>query len=537
MSLSLLPGHELGRYELLVPVARGGMAQLWAARLRGTRGFQKIVALKTLLPEVLENAAMERMFLEEATLAAQIHHPNVVQTIELGEHENTLFLAMEWVHGEPLTVVMQQAAAHGGIALPIAVNLMAQACRGLHAAHEQRDETGKPLGLVHRDVTPHNLLVAYSGTLKLVDFGVAKATARLAAHTQAGEVKGKLAYMAPEQVANRPLDRRADIFGLGIVSYLLTTGHHPFRGENPGATVRNICAPTPPTRPSELVADYPPELEAAVMKALAKAPEERWPSAQDLLTALSVALPDATETSFDERVSEWMGELLGSRASDRTAQIRLAQQLADRGGLPGSQPGQGSGGSFRAVSMDAQRTESTREPPVDPVRSEPEVTESFFAEERRRRKLLAAGAFIGLTATIAAVASRGTPTGAPLPSGPTLAARRIPSTPRATEQRAVASADSEMPLAIAPASSATALAVSPPEPGVARPAPVALEALSKDNAKPRLLRPIAKTAPKPMASEEAANDTQKAELRVERPPESAVRRIDPWNADTFGGRR
>src|ERR1700759_2639447 len=136
MPISLLPGNELGRYELLVPVARGGMAQLWAARLRGTRGFQKIVAIKTLLPEVLEHESIEKMFLEEATLAAQIPHPNVVQTIELGEHQDTLYLVMEWVHGEPLTVIVQQAAQNGRLPLPMAVNLVAQACRGLHAAHE-----------------------------------------------------------------------------------------------------------------------------------------------------------------------------------------------------------------------------------------------------------------------------------------------------------------------------------------------------------------------------------------------------------------
>ena len=301
--ISLLPGHELGRYELLVPVARGGMAQLWAARLRGTRGFQKIVAIKTLLPEVLAHENIENMFLEEATLAAQIHHPNVVQTIELGEHEGTLYLVMEWVHGEPLSMVCQQAARERGIPLPVAVNLIGQACRGLHAAHELCDEAGTPLGLVHRDVTPQNLLVGYSGKLKLADFGVAKATARISAHTQDGEVKGKLAYMAPEQIANRPLDRRADIFGLGVVLYLTTTGRHPFKGDSPGATVRNICT-AEPARPTEFIADYPPALEAVVMKALAKSPDERWSTAEQLLSAVQAAAPEGVETGFDERVGE-----------------------------------------------------------------------------------------------------------------------------------------------------------------------------------------------------------------------------------------
>src|SRR5688572_29692416 len=176
----LRAGSILGRYELLLPIAKGGMAQVWAARLRGSRGFQKWVAIKTILPDVIDNTRMERMFLEEAQLASQIHHPNVVGTLELGEHEGTLYLVMEWVDGEPLNQVMAKAAGSGGLPLPIAVNLIGQACQGLYAAHELRDDAGVLVGLVHRDVSPQNLLVSFSGTAKLVDFGIAKATARSA---------------------------------------------------------------------------------------------------------------------------------------------------------------------------------------------------------------------------------------------------------------------------------------------------------------------------------------------------------------------
>ena len=164
MMPQLIVGNTLGRYELLLPIAQGGMAQVWAARLRGTRGFQKLVAVKTILAGAIDNTRLEQMFLEEAQLASQIHHPNVVETLELGEHEGTLYLVMEWVDGEPLTQLLTQAHEHGGLPLPIAVNLIGQVCQGLQAAHGLCDEGGNLLGVVHRDVSPQNVLVTLSGT-------------------------------------------------------------------------------------------------------------------------------------------------------------------------------------------------------------------------------------------------------------------------------------------------------------------------------------------------------------------------------------
>ncbi len=196
----LTAGSNLGHYELLLPIAKGGMAQVWAARLRGTRGFQKLVAVKTILAGAIDSTRLEQMFLEEAQLASQIHHANVVQTLELGEHEGTLYLVMEWVDGEPVSQVLAQAAEKGGLPLAVAVNLIAQVCHGLHAAHELRDENGDLVGVVHRDVSPQNILITPSGKAKLVDFGIAKVTSRASNMTQQGEVKGKFGYMAPEQV-------------------------------------------------------------------------------------------------------------------------------------------------------------------------------------------------------------------------------------------------------------------------------------------------------------------------------------------------
>jgi len=345
----LSSGFALGRYELLLPVAKGGMAEVWAARLHGTRGFQKVVAVKTILSGATDEARLEQMFLVEAELASKIHHPNVVETLDLGEQDGLLYLVMEWVDGESLSMLISKAAALGGVPLPIGVNLIGQACQGLYAAHSLLDDQGLPLGVVHRDVSPHNLLVTYSGTAKLVDFGIAKAT-HLASFTVAGEVKGKFAYMAPEQVRGQAVDARADLFPLGIMLYQITTGTHPFRGENLAETVQNICADQSPAPPSTLVADYPAELEAVVLKALAKNPDQRFSSANELLTALEKAMPRPLEASFQVQVAEYLAQLLGTRATARRTALRTAQERADRqrGGVSSST----SQGTLRAIAID-----------------------------------------------------------------------------------------------------------------------------------------------------------------------------------------
>jgi len=357
----LRPGSILGRYALLLPIAKGGMAQVWAARLRGSRGFQKLVAIKTILAGVIDNTRMEQMFLEEAQLASQIHHPNVVGTLELGEEDSTLYLVMEWVDGESLSVVLAKAAASGGVPLPIAVNLIGQACQGLYAAHNLRDESGALLGLVHRDVSPQNVLISFSGTAKLVDFGIAKVTSKVSGLTEAGEIKGKFAYMAPEQVRGLAIDARTDLFALGILLYLLTTGKHPFRGDHPGATVQNICSEKPATPPSAFLPDYPAALEEVVLKAIAKDPDQRFASANEMLTALEHAMPGPLEASFDVQVAEYLKGLFGARATERRAAIRLAQEHADRQRAESSSSI--SVGTLRAIAVDA-RTGSSLPAPV-----------------------------------------------------------------------------------------------------------------------------------------------------------------------------
>jgi serine/threonine-protein kinase len=392
--LELTSGAALGRYELLLPIAKGGMAQVWAARLHGTRGFQKLVAIKTILSGAIDNTRMEQMFLEEAYLASQIHHSNVVTTIDLGEHAGTLYLVMEWVDGEPLNAVISKAAASGGVPLPIAVNLIGQACKGLYAAHTLRDENGAPLGVVHRDVSPQNLLVTFSGTAKLVDFGIAKATSRVSGLTEAGEVKGKFAFMAPEQVRGHAVDARTDLFALGILLYQITTGKHPFRGSHPAETIQNICAERGPTPPSAFLPDYPASLEEVVLKALAKDPEQRFATANEMLTALEDAMPGPLEASFEVEVAEYLKQLFGPRASERRAALRAAQEMLDR------QRGESgiSAGTLRAIAIDqgdspSMRSSSWGTPPPAPaiVPWAPAVVAATSPAKISRRKLFALG--------------------------------------------------------------------------------------------------------------------------------------------------
>ncbi|MEZ4369991.1 MAG: serine/threonine-protein kinase [Polyangiaceae bacterium] len=343
------PGLVLGRYELLMPIAKGGMAQVWAARLRGTRGFRKIFAVKTIRADI-ESERLEEMLLEEATLAAQIHHPNVVTTVELGEEAGLLYLVMEWVDGESLSVV-GKAAGEAGIPMPIAVNLVGQVCKGLNAAHELRDEAGNLLGVVHRDISPQNILVAYDGTAKLVDFGIAKATHRSSSLTMEGEIKGKFAYMAPEQVNQQSVDRRTDLFALGILLYTLTTGRHPFRGDTPAATIRNVLT-RPVTPPRRVVEDYPVELEAIVMRALAREPNQRFQTAHELLSALERAAPEWLEGSFEVSVAGYMRALLGDQAAMRRSGSRAQADLDRDLPEPTLSSDRGSYSSLRAITLD-----------------------------------------------------------------------------------------------------------------------------------------------------------------------------------------
>lgn len=510
----LRAGSILGRYELLLPIAKGGMAQVWAARLRGSRGFQKWVAIKTILPDVMDNTRMERMFLEEAQLASQIHHPNVVGTLELGEHEGTLYLVMDWVDGEPLNRVLAKAGEAGGLPLPIAVNLIGQACKGLYAAHELRDDNGDLMGLVHRDVSPQNLLVSFSGTAKLVDFGIAKVTARSSGLTEAGEVKGKFAFMAPEQVRGQVVDCRTDLFALGILLYSITTGRHPFRGAHPGETLQNICSDRAPTPPREFLPDYPEALEAVVMKALSKAPEQRFASGYEMFGALDEAVPEALEARFELQVAEYLTGLFGAHASARRAAIRLAQEQADRQRAEASSS---SVGTLRAISIDSQGSGSFS---VGPASAALESTSgsAVDATPTTRSKRTLALAALGASLTCAALLFQLTRASAP--SGVSANASPVP--PESpTQTSSVASA---APVAPAPSNA-------PPEATLA-------EAVDKRERKagkaPRSTTLPARTQPAlPAAAAPAPSPVTTATSAPPTPPPAST---NAWDRGAFGGR-
>ncbi len=325
----LKPGDVLGRYQLLMPIAKGGMGQVWAARQSGTRGFQKMVAVKTILPSHEDGQHLEAMLFEEASLASLVRHPNVAETLDLGEREDgTLYLVMEWVDGEPLDQILRTARSIGGVPIAIAVHLITQACKGLHAAHVACNSKGEPLGIVHRDISPQNLLVTYSGVVKLIDFGVAKATQQMSPPTATGEVKGKFAYMSPEQVHGEKLDARADVFAMGIVLYRLTTGMHPFKSDNPAATLRNILS-SGPARPSDLVPLYPKALEDVVMKALARDRNDRFVSAHEMMLALEQALPREVQINSDKNTEVFLQRLFAKRIAERSDTLKSALLAAD----------------------------------------------------------------------------------------------------------------------------------------------------------------------------------------------------------------
>ncbi len=360
------PNDTLGRYQLLTTVARGGMGQVWLGRLQGARGFHKLVAIKTLLAQTDESGRFEQMMLEEARIASLIHHPNVVQTIELGEQGGTLFLVMEWVDGEPLGSIFARAKERGGMPLRIACSLIAQTLCGLHAAHELCDQTGAPLGVVHRDVSPHNVLVTYSGVAKLVDFGIAKATNQQLSNTVAGEVKGKLAHMSPEQVMNADdVDRRSDLFSIGIMLYTLTTGVHPFKNANSPGVLHSIVSSEPVLPPSSFVKGYPKKLEAVLLKALEKDPARRFQTAEEMRLALERALPEQSREATEAELSQFLTKVLGDSAVAKREKLRAVLQAADNGRVPtGSGPAvEGaraeSGSSLRAISLDSDSDAET----------------------------------------------------------------------------------------------------------------------------------------------------------------------------------
>lgn len=304
------------------------MASVWVARATGGWASHGLFAVKIMLPEFAQVEDFRRMFLEEGTVVSSIEHPNVVRVHEVAEARGVLFMAMEWVEGASLHTLIREAKRRRAIPAEMAVRMIADTAAGLHAAHELVGTDGLPRGIVHCDVSPHNILIGLDGAAKLVDFGVARATAqtRLAGPEN---VKGKIAYMSPEQAHAHRLDRRSDVFSLGVVLFELTTGERLFRGENPAHTLRLVQQCSVP-RPRDLYDKYPPELEDIVLRALERNPERRYQSADELRLALERYLVEARIMVPRVGVAGLIMRVVGERIQAQRASIHEALGNADQ---------------------------------------------------------------------------------------------------------------------------------------------------------------------------------------------------------------
>jgi len=322
----IVPGYRLDRYELLCPLAQGGMASVWVARQLGKHGFTKLIALKTILPQFSSDHRFRRMFLDEAHIAAGIEHPNVAQILDLGEQHDVLYIAMEWVDGEALSKLFR-AVEKKNLAMPAAIvlRIIADACGGLHAAHELRGKDGELLNVVHRDVSPQNILVSAKGVAKIIDFGVAKARDRVAEDTNAGVLKGKIQYMAPEQAVGKAIDRRADVWAMGAILYHLLSGKAPFDAPNQLAVLHRLSSGKPPL---PLPQSIPRPINEVVRAALTHDASKRIATAHDLQNAIEEAMQKAGLRATTSDVASYAREHLADRYEVRKKAVEVALQAA-----------------------------------------------------------------------------------------------------------------------------------------------------------------------------------------------------------------
>jgi serine/threonine protein kinase len=299
------------KYVLVEHIATGGMAEIYRAHYAGIEGFAKELVVKTLREEFAARPEVVEMFLDEARMAATLTHNNVVHTYDLGEIVGEYFIAMELLKGEELVQVLRTSMQVGRpLSMELGVGIIMQSCEGMHYVHTRTDESGRPLGLVHRDINPTNIHVGYDGTCKILDFGIA--ATRASAVAKAGQVAGKLAYMAPEQLRGEPIDLRADIFALGVVLYEMTLGRRLFRGRPEDVARRVLEGDIPP--PTFVDPQFPPTLEAIIMKALEVDPADRYTNCDHLYRDLEGFLQEEGLSCTPRKISAMMAELFGEGA-------------------------------------------------------------------------------------------------------------------------------------------------------------------------------------------------------------------------------
>lgn len=312
-----------GRYELVAHLATGGMAEIFLARERGLAGLERLVVIKRILPKLADDSSFVDMFLREARIIARLNHPNVIQIFELGEENGNYYIAMEYIHGSTVRE-MQVLAEGGGSKLPVQVtcSIVDQAARGLHAAHELRGLDGNPLGVIHRDISPHNLMCTTEGFVKVLDFGVAKASQGAEA-THSGHLKGKFAYMSPEQCQGLKLDRRADIFALGIVIWETLTGKRLFKREKDLDMMRAVVQEDSPP-PSHYNPQVPAAIDRVVLRSLHKDRAQRYQTAEAFRTDLMQACRDQNFHYGEDVLSSFLNRIAGAELSERRATLHDA---------------------------------------------------------------------------------------------------------------------------------------------------------------------------------------------------------------------
>jgi serine/threonine-protein kinase len=376
--------QRIGRYELCFELASGGMASVYLARIDGVSGFEKLVALKRIHRHLAKEQGYVDMFLDEARIASRITHANVCSVFDFGEADGEHYIAMEYLVGEPLSRLMSRAAGHQSQRrsqlLPLRMaRIIADACEGLHAAHELKDANGDLLHVVHRDVSPRNLFVTYDGAVQVVDFGIASANQRLH-HTVTGKVKGTFAYMAPEQLTSHPIDRKVDIWALGVTLWEMLAVKRLFKRDTTANTVHSVLYDEiqPPSvhRPQ-----VPEELDRIVLKALRRDPKDRWRTAREMGKALRKFLGTQSEIMGPAELSEWMGEVFPQGEARKSQLMEIARMASTS--LPSIPQDPDLDGSLTATDVRLPRT--TEAP----------------APRSRRRKLLAASVLGALTVLVA----------------------------------------------------------------------------------------------------------------------------------------
>ena len=316
--------NSLGKYRLIAELGHGGMAEVFLAVSHGPAGFNKLLVIKKIRPQFAEDPEFLGMFLDEARLAARLSHPNVVQTNEVGDEHGRYFMAMEYLDGQPLNRVIHRLAKTSGLPLHMHLRILADVLAGLHHAHELLDFDGTHLGVVHRDVTPQNVFVTYDGMVKVVDFGIAKAQ-NSASETKAGVVKGKVAYMAPEQARGDRVDRRADVFSVGVLLWEAVTGTRLWKGMPELTIIQRLLSGEVPA-PSAVKPDISLELEAMIVRAMAPNRDDRYATAADLQADIEAYL----EAQGDRGVRREMGKLLTTAFEAERARIKTVIEAEGR---------------------------------------------------------------------------------------------------------------------------------------------------------------------------------------------------------------